>query len=464
MKKIGLGIVLGALGLSNAIKPAQDDGASILINWSNNKGESKVFKIDDVEKELGNEKIHSKTLLQKYVRTSRPGCSFSRSKSCARKLSCSASRSCSRKKYSCSPVCKPCKPCKFKKVRSHRPIIIEHRPVYKKHIVYKPKKKQNKYHAKDYKQRSASRCSENEECYDKDYDKNSKKLSLEDLMKLYKVNKNSKSNKSVKRSSASKCKKSNSVSKYLKDTNKNSAKKNSERSCSNENIKNFKAANSAKDSKKKCKNNEKSHENEMKKCHNIVNMNVKKNEALLMKEKDKDNLHSSDKIIEEFDKLEHFKKVEERCRSASKARHANVKKNDCVDKAQKQHNGASTQENRMNNKSRFNKDKECSAFDMKDTNKENRNSKFLKDNKECDDECENEKEFAKRDCLDKFNANSARKSHDESDSCDLLNKKDCKSKDCKDVKINDDCNRLKKRKSRNQSNEKRECSLDKCYN
>jgi hypothetical protein len=287
MKRISLGIVLSAVGLSNSLKVApQEDGASIRINWSNNKGESKVFKIDDVEQDLGHEKIHSKTLLQQYCRTSYPDCSSKKSCSLSRKKrSCSFERSCSfgKKRYTGSVFCKPSKPfnvCKVKKYR--KPIIIEHRPVYKKHITYYPKKKQNKLFNKKYYDNSNSRSSSTEDCYKKDYSDKEKRVSLKDLEKLVKENRQNADNQNSKGHSASRLRKSDQVSKYLKDQDKKCLKKNNERSCSNQAKNAYKYAKANKNANNANKDCEKFNENEFKDSHNTVNLADKKNEALCM--------------------------------------------------------------------------------------------------------------------------------------------------------------------------------------
>lgn len=474
MKKISLGLVLGALGLSNSLKAnPQEDGASILINWSNNKGESKVFKIDDVEKDLGHEKIHSKTLLQKYVRTSKPFCS--KSKSCKRKSSYSfgkKERSCSfdktylkgKKKYSES-VCKPCKPCKVRKVKKYRkPIVIEHRPVYKKHITYYPKKKQNKLHSNKYRDQSYSRSSSTEDCNNKDYDSRVKKVSMDDLAKLVKLSKDNNSKANCEKRSASKMRRSDQTSKYLKDQDKKFLKKNAERSCSNEEKKNYKFAKANKNKKCANKDAEKSNEDECRNSHNIVNLNNKKNEALLMKEQDKDNLHSNDRVVEEFDKLEHFKKVEERCRNASKARNARVKKHQDMNKDQKANAGSSNKELRSNKKLRSNKNNASDNFCNKEKCDANRDSKYLKDEKECEADNARERENECKENKETFSTNFANSANKHANEYDLVNRKNKSDKYCKDDQSNDNVDSTCRSKSLIRCNDKRKDKLDSCFN
>jgi len=79
IKKFGLALLtFGVLGLSNTKEPIQDDRNEILINWHNDQGEKKTFKIDDEEINNGQERVHSKTFLQKYSKLS---CSPSSSES-----------------------------------------------------------------------------------------------------------------------------------------------------------------------------------------------------------------------------------------------------------------------------------------------------------------------------------------------------------------------------------------------
>jgi len=490
MKKISLGLVLGAIGFSNAINPPNEDGASILINWSNNKGEKKVFKVDDIEKDLGNQKIHSKTLLQKYVKTSRAGCS--RSKSCGKRScskgsirgrSCSGShggrscskgsyggrscskgsyggRSCSKGSYggrSCSVKSNSCSP-------NRNTFVLEHRPVYSKNCNYRPLKRQNRYHNKDDYCRSISKNNSLEKCYDKDYDKRSKKLNLQDLIKLYKLNKNSKLCKDSENRSLSKSRKNKEFSKYSNDKDSKHLKTCKERSCSNVICKNDKRVKSDKDCKTKNKEADKCHEKEFRDCHNLVNMNDKKNEALLMKEKDKDNLHSSDRCIEEFDKLEHFKKVEERCRSASKARHAKCKKNECMDKNQKEKAATCNKEVRANNKMKMNKHKDSNSCYDNENNCLNKNSKYLKDDKCLDASCDRERSLCKKAEKETCDDNSYKYSLDKSDHCDLKQKECDHNKYCKDKYVNDDCDYYKKKRGDIRDNEHRICEKDKFFN
>lgn len=494
MKAIGFGIVIGAIGLTKSIKPIQDDKASISINWSNDKGETKVFKIDDIEQDLGNEKIHSKTLLQKYVKQS----TYPSYRVNGKSLSCSREKSFKKLRgtrqsdcdydyddASCSPMkCKTgkflrkdcsrsasrdsgigfCKPCGYEKCEQ-QPIVIEHKPIYEKNVFCKPgKRKQNKYHRADELEKMVDKDNSCEKCYNKDYDKKVKKLKLNDLLKLLKLNKENKMSKSLTKKNFNKARKNKSLSKYLKDSDAKSAKQNRERSCSQEDIKKLKTAKQDRDSCQDSKDNEKAHAKEMKKVHDIMNIANKKNEALLMNEKNKDNLHSSDKVIEEFDKLEHFKKVQEKCRSASKARKAHVKKQDCLDKEQKHHAGEKNFEKRFNKKLKTNKNKSSNDFDYCDQDKQNRNSKYLKDNNEFDKACQKERELSKSKCYDKSDFDNSRKNLDECSECDYAKKDKKKCKNLKKHDLSDDVNWVKKNRNTDKSRCNDECEEDKCYN
>ncbi len=628
MKKIGLGIVLGAFGITKSLNNLKDDGATISINWSNNKGEKKLFKIDDIERQNGNQKILSKTLLQKFIRTSRkkPSWSCCRSNpyskcyrrcehesgdaSCVRPVcgncvrsgdvSCvrtgdanyvrtgdancvrtgdancvrSGDANCVRsgdaslersgyvsrgrsgdasivrsgdvsrgrsgdasivrsgnvslRRSSDAIRCRSgdaslgrpgyttysrpgyanygygdrdtiygrpgvatygyrdgdtiigrpgvasygygsrdasygygsrdaiyvksvdkrcnydsCNDCSVEKYK--QPILITHRPVYGNKQCYKPICPTGRKVCVNNMRRENS-C---EDCYNKDYDKKEEKLSLNELSKLLKLKKDNHCKYNNQQKCANKYRKQNSMSKYLNKKDSNYVKDNCERCSSNEKKKNYKYTNSGKLNKQKNNHAQNSHQNEMKKSHNIINLNHKANEKLCMKEKDKDNLHCNDKIIEEFDKLEHYKHVEENCRSASKARHANVNKNECLDKEQRQKNGEYNKELRCNHKSKNNLNKCCDNFDHKEKSDHKRSNRFLKDENELDCNREKEKEFVANCCKEKENANSNDLHKSKDDCCDYLNclsKKDkCAENCCVDDDVN--CKRCKRNTS-----------------
>ncbi len=316
-----------------------------------------------------------------------------------------------------------------------------------------PKKKQNKLHKYKTHNRSSSKCSVNVDKVRKDYDSNLKKLSVSDLEKLLKLNKNNKQNYSCEKKSASKLRKSAQVSKYLKDQDSKFLKKNHEKSVSQANKKSFKNANKKSFNKKKEHENERQNSLEAQKRHNLVNLNHKANEALLMKEQDKDNLHSNDRVIEEFDKLEHFKKVEERCRNASKARHANVKKHQDMDKCQAKNSGEKLKEKRGRKKLRSNLDKNSDKFCNLDKNCEERDSRYLKDEKECSANNLRERSLSCKSQKSTFSASDNKLSKKNKSNFDMINKKNKKCKDAKDVCTNDDEDRYTKGKSYNRDSE-----------
>jgi hypothetical protein len=325
--------------------------------------------------------------------------------------------------------------------------VVHHKPKYVIKKRYFPNKKQNKLHKYKIHNRSSSKCSVNVDKYNKDYDSRLKKLSVSDLEKLLKLNKNSKSSAACDKRSASRLRKSNQVSKYLKDKDSKFLKKNTERSANRSNKNSFKNAVKNTRNKKKEHENERQNSLEAQKKHNLVNLNHKSNEALLMKEQDKDNLHCNDRVIEEFDKLEHFKKVEERCRNASKARHANVKKHQDMDKCQAKNSGEKTKEKRGRNKLKSNFDKNSDKFCNVDKNCEDKESKYLKDGKELCNENLRERSLSCKSEKSTFSANNKKECSDNRNSCDLVNKKNKYCKDAKDVCENDDVNRYSKDKS-----------------
>jgi len=316
--------------------------------------------------------------------------------------------------------------------------IVNHKPKYVFKKNYIPRKNQNKLHQFKKYNKNHLRNDDYVNKYNKDYDSKLNTVNVRDLEKLLKLNKNHKSNQDCAQRSTSKLRKSNQVSKYLKDKNCKNLKKNNERStsCSNKN--------SYKNSYKNSQNHKKDHENERQnsveaqKKHNLVNLKDKSNEALLMKEKDKDNLHSNDRCVEEFDKLEHFKKVEERCRSASKARHADVKKHQDMDKCQAKNTAESAKEKRGRNKLRSNLNNNRDRFCNLEKCNENKESDYKKDNHECAADNLRERSFSCKSEKSTFSANDNKLCKNNNSNYDLVNAKNKSCKDAKDVCVNDD--------------------------
>jgi hypothetical protein len=156
-----------------------------------------------------------------------------------------------------------------------------------------------------------------------------------------------------------------------------------------------------------------------------------------------------------------FNKIEERCRSASKARHAHVKKNECMDKNQKAHNGETNKEVRFNKKLKLNKNKDSCDFKEKEKDCYDKKSKSLKDSKEfkkCNDK---ERELCLKDEKEKCSDNSKKKSLNKEDKYDLLNKLAKKNEYCKDQYIDDDKYCLKKDYSRSRSRDYKKDYIDK---
>ena len=535
MKKVGACVLMATVAMGNT---AEKEKSTLEINWKNSKGETKTFKVNDIEKEFDPEQIKSKTFIQgnllpigfselqgkggSYCRGRKASCSVGSFKkaSCSRsgsfkKASCSVSRGKSSCSYSKGKVCgkgyskgKGCgrgyskgsvcsygsganlcgkkkfsrgyskgSVCSYKsnvcsvsrsKSRSvcgkKKTFVVHHRPQYVIKKKFFPRKKQNKLHKFNKYNKSAEKCSESVEKYNKDYDNQEKKISVSDLEKILKLNKNKKSDSNFEKRSASRLRKSNQVSKYLKDQDSKFLKKNNEREAEASNKNSFK--NAVKRAQNKKKENEKERQSscEAQKRHNLVNLNHKSEEALLMKEQDKDNLHCNDKVIEEFDKLEHFKKVEERCRSASKCRHANVKKHQDMDKCQAQNAMEKTKEKRGRNKLRSNFNKNSDKFCNLDKNSENNESKYLKDDKECSANAHKERSLSTKSCKSTFQGGE-RKLHENDASCyDLKNIKNQKCMDSKKVCENDDVNKYSKDKSYCKDNENRCEDTDKAFN
>jgi len=537
MKSIGACVLMATVAMGSNI--ADKEKSTLEINWKNSKGETKTFKVNDIEKEFDPEQIKTKTFIQGnllpigFSEVSEKG-----SRCRGRKASCSVGSSCRKASYSSRKAsCSYSKTksfrshskgasCSFSKGKSHgvckgsgygshskggyvaggcdsgfcgsgayergfskgsvcsygkgsvcsvsrsksksvcggKKYVIHHKPKYIIKKKFFPRKKQNKIHKYNKYNRSTSRCNDDVIKARKDYDKTKKKVNVSDLEKLLKLQTDNKNQVCVDRRSASKLRKNNEVSKYLKDQDSKYLKDNRERECSSELRK------SCKNAAKKNKNHKKEHEKERQssveaqKSHNLVNLNHKANEALLMKEQDKDNLHSNDRVIEEFDKLEHFKKVEERCRSASKARHANVKKHQDMDKCQAQKSGQKMQEKRGRKKLRANLDKRSDEFCNVDKNCLNKDSQYLKDEKECSADRLRERSLSTKSSKSTYSANEDKLRKNKIANCDLVNNKNAKCKNLKDVCVNDDEDCYKRRKSVCSDNERRCSEKDAFFN
>ncbi len=338
---------------------------------------------------------------------------------------------------------------------------IQHQPKYIYRNKYIPKNKLHKYNKFN---RNISKCKDSVDNYKKDYDTNIKKVSLDDLQKLLKLNKNSKDNLNVQKKSASKFRKNQQISKFLKDAECKNVKNNNERKASCDYKNAFKNTKKRAHNKTKQNDKERQHSLEAKKCHNVVNLNHKANEALLMKEQDKDNLHSNDRVVEEFDKLEHFRKVEERCRNASKSRAARVKKHQDLDKCQAQKQAQKHKERRNKDKRCFNLKKNNDCFYNLDKDNCNRNSNYLKDENECKADKLRERSFSYKSAKSTCSADEKNICQDKKDTLDLVNKKNKKYNDKKKICIDDDENCYKRKNSKFRSNEDKFFNKDACFN
>ena len=137
-----------------------------------------------------------------------------------------------------------------------------------------------------------------------------------------------------------------------------------------------------------------------KQSHNLMNIKDRCKEGLCMNELDNDNLRSDEKVIEEFDKLEHYKKVNECNRSAEKNNNCKVKKRNDIDKNAKQCSRQAEKGNKRRNQHDLRNTNNRNAFGYNDyLNKQaNRKvfedqSQIYKDNKylkACDDSASNE--------------------------------------------------------------------------
>jgi hypothetical protein len=373
-------------------------------------------------------------------------CSRSGSKG---KYVCKASRSVSRGSY-CG---------KSRSKSGKNTFIVEHKPKYILKNKYYPRKKQNKFYGNKRFEKSRSNSRENCEEYNKDYDKNVKLVNLNDLEKVMKLQKCNNKSASCEKRSLSKKRYMNEKSNYLKDKESKYFKDNKEREQSCEDINQLKKAKKNQMNMNKANNKERQQSMEAKNSHNMMNINHKANEELCMKEHDKDNLHSNDKVIEEFDKLEHFKKIEERCRSASKGRNARVKKNNDLDKVQNQASGQKTKEKRGRGRLRSDFKKTNDDFKFLDSNKENRASQYMKNDKECSAEKLKERSCSARSAKSTCSDNQNRMNKKCMNYLDELKKTDCKNKNEECYNLSDDENCKKRSFSRDSKNEK-ECETD----
>lgn len=125
------------------------------------------------------------------------------------------------------------------------------------------------------------------------------------------------------------------------------------------------------------------HSLDAKHSHNLMNIKDRCKEGLCMNEMDNDNLRADEKVIEEFDKLEHYKKVNECNRSAEKNNNCLVKKRNDVNKNAKQMNKAGQKGKRRHGIQEYSDSNKRDAFDYNDYDIRQKNEKKFNDRKEC---------------------------------------------------------------------------------
>lgn len=125
------------------------------------------------------------------------------------------------------------------------------------------------------------------------------------------------------------------------------------------------------------------HSLDAKHTHNLMNIKDRSKEGLCMNEIDNDNLRSDQKVIEEFDKLEHYKKVDERNRSAEKNNNCNVKKRNDIDKNAKQCSRHAAKGKRRRGAHAYRNNNRRNAFDYNQYANKQANKKIFTDQDSC---------------------------------------------------------------------------------
>jgi hypothetical protein len=131
------------------------------------------------------------------------------------------------------------------------------------------------------------------------------------------------------------------------------------------------------------KNRMRHHSTEAKHSNNLMKIKDRCKEGLCMNELDNDNLRSDEKVIEEFDKLEHYKKINECNKSAEKNNRCNVKKRNDIDKNAKQCKRQGERGNRGKGNFVYANANKRNAFDYNDYSTKQKNEKKFNDNAEC---------------------------------------------------------------------------------
>jgi hypothetical protein len=116
---------------------------------------------------------------------------------------------------------------------------------------------------------------------------------------------------------------------------------------------------------------------------NLMNIKDRCKEGLCMNEMDNDNLRADEKIIEEFDKLEHYKKINECNRSAEKNNNCLVKKRNDIHKKAKQCSRNAAKANRRRGANAYADSNQRDKFDYNDYMSKQANKKRFNDQNEC---------------------------------------------------------------------------------
>ena len=421
MRKYGLALItIGALGLSQATKPIIDDRNEVLINWHNDDGERKVFKIDDLEKDDGEERIHSKTLLQKYTKSSSscsPSCGSSHgscgssSNSCS-DGGCALGGSCSN--YGGDDYGAGCatgygsgkgsrygsgygsgyasgygsgygsgnRSGAYGGSGNRSGAFAGGSGTYGA-LVGQSGFRNNQGSLRGDNGILGTREYNGEGSYDGCSSGKANDLSYQQMCHLLNKDKRDK----IKRSNARAYLRNNKAAKDNKNYSNGSQIdklcKANERDCMIDACDSAKVANGDKRNDNCFANREACRANEMKKSHNLVNCANRKNEHLNMNEKAKDNLHSHKRVVTEFDKLEHFKKCSENCKDAEKGRRARVNKANNVNKNQRSRKGHRTHNSRFKNKNDVRQQRNKDESNYCDKNNKLSNRKYLKNKDIC---------------------------------------------------------------------------------
>ena len=170
---------------------------------------------------------------------------------------------------------------------------------------------------------------------------------------------------------------------YLDKNNKKNVSELNKESCDANVCDSAKNANKFKANLNNLSKQNRHHSLDHKKNENLTDIRDRCKDNLLLNEMDNDNLRSDEKVIEEFDKLEHYKKVNECNRSAEKNNNCNVKKRNDVDKNAAVCNKNIEKERRDKRDHRNQDINARAAIDYNDAINRQKNSKVFKDQRDC---------------------------------------------------------------------------------